>query len=86
MQTKYVNLTDTTIKLRSYIVKVYVDDKLVAYDLNRMVGFELKANDIQSFTFVIAGADILQNFDVNDGRIGIEIVPTYDIVPETPKN
>ena len=86
VQTKYVNLTDTTIKLRSYIVKVYVDDKLVAYDLNRMVGFELKANDIQSFTFVIAGADILQNFDVNDGRIGIEIVPTYDIVPETTKN
>lgn len=82
VQTKYVNKLDTGIKLRSYIVKVYLDGQLVAYDLNRMSGIEMDTNDIETFTFVIAGADVLQNFDVNDGRISIEVVPTYDVVVE----
>ena len=81
VQTKYTNLLDTGIKLRSYIVKVYLDGKLVASDLNRMVGIEMKTNDIETFTFVIAGADVLQSFDVADGRISVEVIPTYDIIP-----
>ena len=82
VQTKYTNLLDTGIKLRSYIVKVYLDGQLVAHDLNRMVGIEMKTNDIETFTFVIAGADVLQSFDVADGRISVEVIPTYDIIPE----
>ncbi len=80
VQTKYTNNSDTGIILRSYIVKVYLDGQLVAYDLNRMAGIEMDTYDIESFTFVIAGADVLQDFEVNDGRISIEIVPTYDVV------
>lgn len=82
VQAKYTNLLDTGIKLRSYIVKVYLDGQLVAHDLNRMVGIEMKTNDIETFTFVIAGADVLQSFDVADGRISVEVIPTYDIIPE----
>lgn len=80
VQAKYTNTFDTAIKLRSYIVKVYIGEDLVAYDLNRMVGFEMKSNAIKTFTFVIAGADVLSDFDVNSGDLSIEIVPTYDIV------
>ena len=43
---------------------------------------EMKSGDIQTYTFVIAGADVLRGFDVSDGRISVEIVPTYDIIPE----
>ena len=82
VQTKYINQLDTGITLRSYIVKVYLDGQLVAYDLNRMVGIDMKVNDIETFTFVIAGADVLQSFDVTDGRISVEVIPTYDIIPE----
>ena len=86
VQTKYVNNFDTGIILRSYIVKVYLDGQLVAYDLNRMSGIEMNTYDIESFTFVIAGADVLQSFDVNDGRISIEVVPTYDVVKDEKNN
>ncbi len=82
VQTKYTNNFDTGIILRSYIVKVYLDGQLVAYDLNRMAGVEMKTYDIESFTFVIAGADVLESFDVADGRISIEVIPTYDVVEE----
>ncbi len=82
VQTKYTNNFDTGIILRSYIVKVYLDGQLVAYDLNRMAGIEMKTYDIESFTFVIAGADVLESFDVADGRISIEVIPTYDVVEE----
>lgn len=82
VQAKYRNDFSTGIKLRSYIVKVYLDNELVAYDFNRMVGMEMKSGDIQTYTFVIAGADVLRGFDVSDGRISVEIVPTYDIIPE----
>lgn len=80
VQTKYTNNLTSDIKLRSYIVKVYLNGQLVAYDLNRMVGIEMKQYDVRTFTFVIAGADVLKNFDINDGHISIEIIPTYDIV------
>lgn len=82
VQAKYRNDFSTDIKLRSYIVKVYLDNELVAYDFNRMVGMEMKSGDIKTYTFVIAGADVLRDFDVSDGRISVEIVPTYDIIPE----
>lgn len=83
VQTKYVNLNEQSIILRSYIVKVYLDGQLVAYDLNRMSGIEMKTNDIESFTFVIAGTDVLQSFNVTDGRITVEVIPTFDVVKET---
>ncbi len=83
LQTKYVNLNEQSIILRSYIVKVYLDGQLVAYDLNRMSGIEMKTNDIESFTFVIAGTDVLQRFNVTDGRITVEVIPTFDVVKET---
>ena len=41
----------------------------------------MKTNDIETFTFVIAGTDVLQSFDVADGRISVEVIPTYDIIP-----
>lgn len=82
VQAKYRNDFSTGIKLRSYIVKVYLDNELVAYDFNRMVGMEMKSGDIQTFTFVIAGADVLRDFEVADGRISVEIVPTYEVIPE----
>lgn len=85
VQTKYTNLLDTDILLRSYIIKVYLNGQLVAYDLNRMVGIDMKTNDIETFTFVIAGGDVLENFNVGDGDLEIEIIPTYDIVPVEPK-
>lgn len=80
VQAKYTNNTASDITLRSYIVKVYLDGELVAYDLNRMVGLDMKQYDVQSFTFVIAGADVLKDFDINDGHIAIEIVPTFDVI------
>ena len=86
VQAKYRNDFSTGIKLRSYIVKVYLDNELVAYDFNRMVGMEMKSGDIQTFTFVIAGTDVLRDFEVADGRISVEIVPTYEVIPEQTKN
>lgn len=85
VQAKYRNDFSTGIKLRSYIVKVYLDNDLVAYDFNRMVGMEMKSGDVQTYTFVIAGADVLRDFEVVDGRVSVEIVPTYDIIPEEVK-
>lgn len=83
IQAKYVNtLDDIHIKLRSYVVKVYLDGQLVAYDLNRMSGYELTDGDVQTFTFVIAGSDVLSSFEVGSGTLEIEIVPTFDQVPE----
>lgn len=82
VQAKYENNFSTGIKLRSYIVKVYLDNELVAYDFNRMVGMEMKSGDIRTYTFVIAGSDVLRDFDVSDGRISVEIVPTYEVIPE----
>ena len=83
MQTKYTNQLDSEIILRSYIVKVYLNGQLVASDLNRMVGINMRANDIETFTFVIAGSDVLTNFEVGD--VSIEVVPTFDIVPPETK-
>ena len=85
VQTKYTNQLDSEILLRSYIVKVYLDGQLVAYDLNRMVGINMRVNDIETFTFVIAGSDVLTNFEVGDGDLSIEVVPTFDIVPPETK-
>ena len=85
MQTKYTNQLDSEIILRSYIVKVYLNGQLVASDLNRMVGINMRANDIETFTFVIAGSDVLTNFEVDDGDLSIEVVPTFDIVPPETK-
>ena len=79
VRAKYTNNTGNDIKLRSYIVKVYLDNELVAYDINRMVGMNMENYDIQTFTFVIADTDVFRNFDVSDGRVSIEIIPTYDI-------
>lgn len=81
LQTKYINNFDTAVKLRSYIVRVYLDGQLVAYDLNRMSGLELKSHAVKTFTFIIANTDVLQQFDLSDGTLSIEIVPTFDIVP-----
>ena len=85
VQTKYTNQLDSEIILRSYIVKVYLNGQLVASDLNRMVGINMRANDIETFTFVIAGSDVLTNFEVDDGDLSIEVVPTFDIVPPETK-
>ena len=85
VQTKYTNQLDSEILLRSYIVKVYLNGQLVAYDLNRMVGINMRVNDIETFTFVIAGSDVLTNFEVGDGDLSIEVVPTFDIVPPETK-
>ena len=85
VQTKYTNQLDSEIILRSYIVKVYLNGQLVASDLNRMVGINMRANDIETFTFVIAGSDVLTNFEVGDGDLSIEVVPTFDIVPPETK-
>ena len=79
VRAKYTNNTGNDIKLRSYIVKVYLDNELVAYDINRMVGMDMENYDIQTFTFVIADTDVFRNFDVSDGRVSIEIIPTFDI-------
>ena len=82
VRTKYTNNTDSAIKLRSYVVKIYLNNTLVAYNINRMSGYELDDHGIQTFTFVIAGADVFRDFDVSDGRVSIEIIPTYDVVQE----
>ena len=85
LQTKYTNNFENDIKLRSYIVRVYNGSQLVAYDLNRMSGYEMKSHAIRTFTFVIAGADVLQQFDLKSTDLRIEVIPTYDIVPEAQK-
>ncbi len=85
VQAKYQNNFPDTIKLRSYIVKVYLNGELVAYDFNRMVGMEMKNGNIRTYTFVIAGTDVLRDFNVSDGRVSVEIIPTYEVVPKPPK-
>lgn len=80
VRAKYTNNTGSDIRLRSYIVKVYLNNELVAYDINRMVGMDMKNYDIQTFTFVIADTDVFRNFDVSDGRVSVEIIPTFDVI------
>ena len=46
----------------------------MAYDLNRMSGFEMKSHNIRTFTFVIAGADVLRQFDLASTDLRIEII------------
>ena len=70
---------ESHITLRMYVVKVYQGNKLVAYDINKMQGMEMKPYDIQTYTFVISGDDITGDIDVSADDFSIEIVPTYDV-------
>ena len=87
VRTKYTNEivtdeekdTDVYVCLRMYIIKVYQGDTLVAYDINKMQTMEMRPHDVQTFTFVIGGADILGNIDVSADNFSIEIIPTYDL-------
>jgi len=87
VRTKYVNTiitdeennTDSYVCLRMYIIKVYQGDTLVAYDINKMQTMELTPYDVQTFTFVVGGEDILGNIDVSADNFSIEIIPTYNI-------
>jgi len=83
IRAKYQNNTDTDIKLRSYIVSVAANGRTVAYDVNRMWGYELKNYGIQTFTFVIGKDDISSAFDIASDSISIQIMPTYDIIETT---
>lgn len=80
VRTKCVNNTGSDIKLRSYIIAVAVNGQVVAYDINRMWGFELKNYGIQTFTFVIGADDITQKIDLSKSNVSIQIIPTYDVV------
>lgn len=87
VRTKYTNNiipdeakgTDTYVCLRMYVIKVYQGGTLVAYDINKMQTMELTPYDVQTFTFVVGGDDILGNIDVSSGNFSIEIIPTYDL-------
>ena len=81
VRTKYTNETGSDIKLRSYIVSVAVNGQVVAKDINRMWGFELKNHGIQTFTFVLGSDDIMRGIDLSKDKISIQIIPTYDIIP-----
>ena len=50
-----------------------------------MPGFELKNYGIQTFTFVIGSDDITRSIDLSKDKISIQIIPTYDIIPEQTK-
>jgi len=83
LRTKYQNNGTDTVKLRKYIVKVYVDGQLVAYDINNMVSSEMKQYDIQTYTFVITGEDLANGFKLteeNISKLEFEIVPTFSKV------
>lgn len=80
VRAKYVNNTGEVINLRSYIVKVYLDGVLVAHDINRMVSMQMDVDGIKTYTFVIADSDVLRDFEVSDGRVSVEIIPTHDVV------
>lgn len=82
IRAKYINNLDYGILLRQYVVKLYYKGELVAYDINRMVSMEMKQFDIQTFTFVIGQASLMQNFDITSSDFSIEIVPTFDIIPD----
>lgn len=82
IRAKYINNLDYGIMLRQYVVKLYYKGELVAYDINRMVSMEMKQFDIQTFTFVIGQASIMQRFDITSPDFSIEIVPTFDIIPD----
>lgn len=85
VRTKYTNSTGSDIKLRSYIISVAVNGQVIATDVNRMPGFELRNYGIQTFTFVIGADDINRSIDLSKDKISIQIIPTYDIIPEQPK-
>ena len=80
IRAKYTNNLDGDIRLRSYIVSVAVNGQVVAYDVNRLSGYEMRQYDIQTFTFVIGKDDILHDFDVAKDNISIEIIPTFDVI------
>ena len=83
---KYTNKTGEKIKLRSYVVQVGLNNAVfVAQDVNRMSGYEMKKDDIQTFTFVIGENSLLQPIDLLTDSIGIRVIPTYDIVQSTQK-
>ncbi|HCQ74006.1 MAG TPA: hypothetical protein DIT84_04300, partial [Clostridiales bacterium] len=85
VRTKYTNSTGSDIKLRSYIISVAVNGQVIATDVNRMPGFELRNYGIQTFTFVIGADDINRSIDLSKDKISIQIIPTYDIIPEQTK-
>ena len=80
IRTKYTNQTGSTIKLRSYIISVAVNGQVVASDVDRMWGFELKNYGIQTFTFILSADDISRSLDLSKDKISIQIIPTYDVV------
>lgn len=80
IRTKYVNNSGSDIKLRSYIISVAVNGKIVARDISRMWGYELKNYGIQTFTFIIGKDDIMSDFDLAKDKISIQIIPQYDVI------
>lgn len=86
IRTKYINQTGGDIKLRSYIIRVTVNGQLVASDIDRMWGYELKNYGIQTFSFIIGPDEITRSLDLSKDKISIEIMPTYDIIPDNTTN
>ena len=83
VRAKYKNNEAYDLTLRMYTVRVYLGDELVAFDINKMVSMDMKQYDIQTFTFVISGDDLRNNFQItadNVDDISIEIYPTFDII------
>lgn len=80
VQTKYTNTVDEVLRMRMYAVRLYYDEMLVGYDINRMVSTELSKGEVHTYTFVIGDVPELNGIDLNDGKFELEIVPTFDIV------
>ena len=80
IRAKYLNNTDSDIRLRSYVINIAANGQLVARDVNRMSGFEMDKYDIQTFTFVIPADEITKSFNLDKDNIQIEIMPTFDVV------
>ena len=80
IRTKYTNQTGSTIKLRSYIISVAVNGQVVASDVDRMWGFELKNYGIQTFTFILSADDISRSLDLSNDNRSIQKITTYDLV------
>lgn len=80
VQTKYTNTTDDVLRMRMYAIRLYYNDELVGYDINRMVSMDMVKGNVHTYTFVIGDVPKLKNVDLNNGKFEIEIVPTFDVV------
>ena len=81
IRTKYTNNAGSDIKLRSYVISVAVNGRVVAQDISRMWGYELRNHGIQTFTFILGKDSIRSSFDLSKDNISIQIIPQYDVIP-----